>query len=238
MKKIIIVLFLLPLLIYGNNYKGIDVSRYQGKILWHKIDTTIKFVIIKATEGINHKDNMFDYNWNNVPKNKIYRGAYHFFRPNKSGIEQAKFFINTVKFQKGDIIPVIDIEKMCYKVTYVYKKRHKKIIKTKCVEVQNITAYHNLRDMVDYIFKVLHVKPILYTTTTHWKSYYEKNFENEHHHILWIADYRKTVTEPKIPLSWSEWTIWQYSPKCKVCGISKYVDINVSKKHPSNFLIK
>ncbi len=238
MKKIILLLmYLIPLLSIADNYKGIDVSKYQGKIIWNKIDTSIKFVIIKATEGLNHKDKMFDYNWANVNKDKMYRGAYHFFRPNKSGIEQAKYFLSVVNFKKGDIIPVIDVEKMCYRVTYVVKKKGKRYVKTKCVEVLNKVAYHNLRDMIDYIYKTLHVKPIIYTSTCHWKSYYEKHFINAHHHILWVADYRKNVKDPKIPICWPEWTIWQYSPKHKICGIPRYVDINISKKHPSNFLI-
>ena len=236
--KLIILLCLFTKFAYSVNYKGIDISHHQGKIKWNTIDTTIKFTIIKATEGTDFKDKCFDYNWKEIKNTHIYRGAYHYFRPNKSGIEQAKFFLKTVNFQKGDIIPVIDIEKMNYKITYVYKKRGKKTIRVKCIKVQNVIAYNNLRDMIDYIYKVLHVKPILYTSTSHWKSYYDKLFINEHHHILWIADYRKKVVNPNIPKSWTDWTIWQYSPKYKIKGLNKCVDINISKKHPQEFIIK
>lgn len=236
-KLIILTCFLINTL-YSANYKGIDISHHQGKIVWSKIDTNIKFTIIKATEGLDFKDKYFDYNWKEIKNTNIYRGAYHYFRPNKSGIEQAKFFLKTVGFKKGDIIPVIDIEKMNYKITYIYKKRGKKTIKLKRIKVQNLIAYQNLKDMIDYIYEVLHVKPILYTSTCHWKSYYDKFFENEHHHILWIADYRKNVINPNIPKCWNDWTIWQYSPKYKIKGLNKYVDINISKKHPNEFIIK
>lgn len=242
--KIIYLLTLLMLTtdISAKHYKGIDISHHQGTILWKKLDTSINFCIIKATEGVNWKDSKFNYNWIECGKTKIYRGAYHYFRPNKSGKEQAKFFLETVNFKKGDILPVIDIEKMTYSVYYttVKVKKHGKIYykKKRNIKVDNVTAYHNLRDMIEYIYTVLKVKPIIYTTTSHWNSYYKKYYTNTKHHYLWIADYRKKVTNPKIPTTWDKWHIWQYSPKAKICGIMKYVDVNITKHHPSTFLLK
>ena len=242
--KLLLLFCVLYTHIYPQRYIGIDISRYQGDIKFEKLDTNIKFVIIKATEGVNLKDKKFDYNWANVfnAKQKIYRGAYHFFRPNKSGIEQAKFFLSTVKFQKNDIIPVIDVEKMCYSVYYtrVKTKRGKKIYykNRRCVSVNSIMANHNLSDMVDYIHRHLKVKPIIYTTTSHWNSYYKKLFVDEHHHFLWVADYRKNVNNPIVPDCWETYHIHQYTPRGKFCGIPKRVDVNITKYHPSTFLIK
>lgn len=241
--KTILLFLILSNIAISANYKGIDISKYQGNVDFKRIDTSISFIIIKSTEGINLKDKKFDYNWNNVKntKQKVYRGAYHYFRPNKSGIEQAKFFLETVQFKKGDIVPVIDVEQIHYFVYYtkVKVKRGHKIYykKRRRIYINNQVAYHNLRDMVDYIYKHLKVKPIIYTTTSHWNSYYAKSFQNEHHHFLWIADYRKKVKDPKVPFGWN-WHIWQYSPKGRVCGIKNCVDINISKYHPSTFTIK
>ncbi len=54
-----------------------------------------------------------------APKeNKIMRGAYHYYRPNENSIEQANLFIKTVKLQKGDLPPVLDIEKLPEESTF------------------------------------------------------------------------------------------------------------------------
>lgn len=207
------------------------------------LDTSnyISFVVIKATEGVNLKDKKFDYNWLECGKTKLYRGAYHYFRPNKSGIEQAKFFLKTVQFKSGDIAPVIDVEQIHYSIYYTkvkVKKHHKVYYKSRRkIGVDKVMAYHNLRDMVDYLYKHTGTKPLIYTTTSHWNSYYAKLFENEHHHFLWVADYRKKVKNPITPKGW-DWSIWQHTPRGKIRGIKSYVDLNISKYHPSTFTIK
>lgn len=45
--------------IFSDDYNGIDVSKYQGKIDWKKVasDSKIQFVYIKATEGAGQVDN-------------------------------------------------------------------------------------------------------------------------------------------------------------------------------------
>ena len=59
----------------------------------------------------NHKDTKFDYNWKQAEKQNLLRGAYHYYRPNENSTEQANFFIKTVKLGKGDLPPILDIEK-------------------------------------------------------------------------------------------------------------------------------
>ncbi|MGY0040884.1 GH25 family lysozyme [Pedobacter sp. NJ-S-72] len=88
---------------------GIDVSYYQGKIDWNKVkamkedDVSIKFAFIKATEGVSSVDPYFQRNWREAPKAGIICGAYHYFIPKKSGLWQARFFLQTVKFEAGEI---------------------------------------------------------------------------------------------------------------------------------------
>jgi lysozyme len=95
---------------------GIDVSYYQGKIDWKKVkamkddEVKISFAFIKATEGLLRVDPYFQRNWREAPKAGIKVGAYHFFRPQKSGLWQANFFLQTVSFESGDLPPVVDIE--------------------------------------------------------------------------------------------------------------------------------
>lgn len=95
---------------------GIDVSYYQGKIDWQKVKAMredgvyVSFAFIKATEGLLNVDPYFQRNWREAPKAGIKVGAYHFFRPKRSGLWQANFFLQTVSIEKGDLPPVVDIE--------------------------------------------------------------------------------------------------------------------------------
>ena len=96
---------------------GIDVSEYQGKISWSYVDTIEKkyplhYVFIRATVGKDRTDRQFERNWLGAKENKMIRGAYHYYRPNENSLEQAELFIKTVKLEKGDLPPVLDIEKL------------------------------------------------------------------------------------------------------------------------------
>lgn len=63
-----------------NSVLGVDISHYQGNVDFEKMKQhDIKFVFIKATEGTNYKDEMFDTNMYNADKSKLIVGAYHFF---------------------------------------------------------------------------------------------------------------------------------------------------------------
>lgn len=192
---------------------GIDVSYYQGTIDWAKIDTTVSFVICKATEGITKIDPKFNYNWQNCP---LIKGAYHFFRPQYSGIDQAKLFLSVALVDSGNIMPVIDVE-----MTKSWKDDPKKGAK-------------NLTEMVEYIEKTIGITPIIYTSGHFWNLYVSPHYVDKCH-IIWVADYRK-IEEPKSPEN-TDWTIWQYSDKGTVSGIDGYVDKNICKNIES-ILIK
>ncbi|MBL0015595.1 MAG: hypothetical protein IPP17_03940 [Bacteroidetes bacterium] len=91
--------------------RGIDVSRYQGKIEWAKVKQAgIRFAFIKATEGTDYVDPYFAVNWDEAKDKGIARGAYHFFRPAQDGKAQAEHFLKQVKWTKGDLPPVLDLE--------------------------------------------------------------------------------------------------------------------------------
>src|SRR5690606_7284779 len=83
------------------NSHGIDVSYYQCKIDWQKVramkedGVQVSFAIIKATEGLASVDPYFQRNWREAAKAGIVCGAYHFFRPSKSGTQQARLFLQT-----------------------------------------------------------------------------------------------------------------------------------------------
>ena len=82
----------------GYEVHGIDVSRYQGEVDWEKVlAQDIDFIFMKATEGETIVDVQFQTNWQKLSELKARKGAYHFFRPTVSSIEQAKHFTKVVK---------------------------------------------------------------------------------------------------------------------------------------------
>lgn len=95
---------------------GIDISHYQGSIDWVQLTTNkttkfpIHFVFMKATEGGDHADDTFPFNFDQAHRYGFIRGAYHFFSPKTDPLKQADFFIRTVQLIPGDLPPVLDVE--------------------------------------------------------------------------------------------------------------------------------
>ena len=188
-------------------YTGIDISHYQGDIKWSEIDSTLDFIIVKASEGESLVDCKFEKNWNSI---KCLKGAYHFFRPQYSGEKQANLFLNVVNFKPGDIKPIIDVE---------YSRYWK--------DTLNIKKYiDNLVCFISVIKERTGVMPIIYTNPLFWSKYIENHYHFDH--ILWVADWRDRE-EPEIPSKFNDWTLWQYSDKGTVKGIKGPVDLNYCK---------
>lgn len=184
---------------------GIDVSYYQGKINWQKVksmkedDVRIHFAFIKATEGVLLVDPYFQRNWREAPKVGIICGAYHFFRPKRDGKTQAKFFLQVVHIEKGDLPPVVDIETLD--------------------GVSPLKMRAELSDFLNFVEMKTKVRPIIYTGLKFYEDYLADNFDE---YPLWIAHYY----QPKLRLDKSKWKFWQHSDKAKITGIGHIVDFN------------
>ncbi|WP_316800684.1 glycoside hydrolase family 25 protein [Pedobacter frigidisoli] len=184
---------------------GIDVSYYQGKINWPLVkemkedEVKISFAFIKATEGLLQVDPYFQRNWREAPKAGIVCGAYHFFRPKKSGKAQAKFFLQVVHIEKGDLPPVVDIETLD--------------------GVSPLRMRLELSDFLTYVEMKTKVRPIIYTGLKFYEDYLEDKLDE---YPLWIAHYY----QPKLRLAEGKWKFWQHSDKAKINGIGHVVDFN------------
>lgn len=189
------------------NYKvhGIDVSHHQGDIQWNKVKATdkqeypIRFVFMKATEGGDHKDHRFADNFRQAREVGLVRGAYHFYNPNTDPIRQADFFISQVKLEKGDLAPVLDIER---------KPRNKAQLQTDLVKFLNRLEQH------------YGVKPIIYTSYKYKLSYLSTPELSAY--PLWIAHYYVDTLRYEGP-----WQFWQHTDYGTVPGIEENVDLNV-----------
>jgi len=65
---------------------------------------------VKATQGATYVDPQFEENWVTSKDYGFIRGAYHFYQPGEDPKAKAEHFLSVVKLEKGDIIPVLDIE--------------------------------------------------------------------------------------------------------------------------------
>ncbi|MDI5950666.1 glycoside hydrolase family 25 protein [Flavobacterium yafengii] len=184
---------------------GLDVSEYQGKIRWTYVDTLenkypLYFVFIRATVGKDRKDRQFNRNWLGAKENKMIRGAYHYYRPNENSLEQAELFIKTVRLQKGDLPPVLDIEKL-----------------PKNQSIENLKL--GLKRWLNAVESHYGVKPIIYTGERYYDDFLKEEFSD---YLFWIANYnfyREEIAE--------DWLFWQFTEKASVPGIKGNVDINI-----------
>ena len=87
--------YILPHSVSVDRYRypvaGIDVSKHNGDIDFGKVrDDDYQFVFIKASEGKTYRDEAFDRNYRGAREAGLKVGAYHFFRKNRTGSEQAE----------------------------------------------------------------------------------------------------------------------------------------------------
>jgi len=156
----------------GYEIHGIDVSKYQNNINWKEVKNMeekgikIGFVFIKATEGTSIVDAQFRRNWIEADEQNIPKGAYHFFVSNRNAKKQADNFIQIVNLKKGDMPPVLDVEKS----HGVSVADMQKGVKTWLNAVEN---YYG-------------VKPVIYTNIDFYERYFADGFED---YPLWIAHY-------------------------------------------------
>lgn len=193
--------------------RGVDVSYYQGNVDWEAlVSQNIDFAFMKATEGIDHIDSQFAQNWESAQSAALYVGAYHFFRFEDSGKEQAENFIRNVPVTENTLPPVIDVE--------LYES----------LEEQPDTAetQANLQDMLDLLEEHYGVKPILYAAPNTFRAYVG-DFLGDY--PIWISNY---YYEP-----YFDWTFWQYTDSGELAGYDGYqqhIDLNVYKGSYAEFL--
>ncbi len=184
---------------------GIDVSEFQEKIKWNLVKTVeeeypIQYVFIRATAGYDRLDRQFKRNWIAAKEQKLIRGAYHYYRPNENSIQQADFFIKNVHLEKGDLPPVLDIEKLP---------------KTQSIDSLKV-GLHRWLNRVEAHYKV---RPIIYSGESYYDDFLKEEFSE---YLFWIANYNfyREKIDPN-------WLFWQFTEKAAVNGIVRTVDVNI-----------
>ena len=195
---------------------GFDVSEYQSTINWeetYSIDESfeLSFVFIRATAGINKLDRRFKDNWKGAEDRQLIRGAYHYYRPNENSIAQADNFIKNVQLKKGDLPPVLDIEKLP---------------KTQSIDSLKV----GLRRWLKRVEAHYKVKPIIYSGESYYTDFLKKEFKE---YPLWIANYNFWRNDLE-----KDWLFWQFTEKAKIAGIPGMVDVNIFNGDKNKLLLK
>ncbi|TCU22947.1 lysozyme [Rhizobium azibense] len=188
--------------------QGIDVSHHQGDIDWKRLaaQPNVRFAIMKATEGGDHKDTRFARNWQAAKQAGIVRGAYHFFTFCRPGREQAQNLLATVPKEQGTLPIAIDLEFVgnCDKVP----------------TVEQLSA--EVKAFVAEMKSTYPGKPIFYVTQEFFDTYLKGNEFRFPDHYLWLRSLFKEPEQQKC----GRWSIWQFADNGKVDGIDGPVDLN------------
>lgn len=184
---------------------GFDVSEYQSTIDWEqtyhiKESFELSFVFIRSSAGKDKIDSKFKENWKGAKDRQLIRGAYHYYRPNENSVEQAENFIKNVKLEKGDLPPVLDIEKL-----------------PKSQSIKKLKV--GLRRWLVKIEKYYKVKPIIYSGERYYTDFLKEEFSE---YPLWIANYNFWRNDLE-----SDWQFWQFTEKAQIKGVKGTVDINI-----------
>ncbi|MBM7835978.1 GH25 family lysozyme [Clostridium sardiniense] len=91
--------------------KGIDISMHNGTVDFSKVKQDgIDVVIIKATEGVQYIDTLFEQHYKGANTASLNIGFYHFMSEKTSPTQQAIDFWNAIKDKKFNVLPCLDIE--------------------------------------------------------------------------------------------------------------------------------
>ena len=193
---------------------GIDISHHQGNIDWNRVAQSsetngfpMRFVMMKATEGSSFTDSSYKDNIREARKAGFVCGTYHFYDPGTSPERQAEHFIRTASIIKGDMAPVVDVERAGRSSGDLQRELQ--------VFLKALEAHYG-------------VKPIIYASAK-FRRRHLKNAAFDAY-PFWVAHYY--VVRPDTP---KPWVMWQFTDHAKVDGIGEYTDFNVFRGTEEEF---
>jgi len=179
---------------------GIDLSHYQGEVFWETVGTNTKmaYVYLKATEGGDRIDSYFERNIELAHRYGLKVGSYHFFRPKTDLVRQLENFKTQCLPGEQDLIPMIDVETTG--------------------NLSDEEFCDSLLKFLELVEDAYHQRPLVYT----FRNFYNK-------HLLGMIDgYQLMVAmytdEEPVLADDRDFTLWQYTGKGRIVGVSGYVD--------------
>lgn len=196
------------------SFAGIDVSKFQGNIDWNRVKAAgIDFVIIRVgyrgyTYGTITEDPYFETNIKGALAAGIDVGVYFFSQAitEQEAKQEAQWTLQKIAPYKITYPVVIDTEYVSGgRANSMSATQRTSVVNAFCAEVKN-AGY----------------TPMIYAS----KSWLENNLNMSYlnQYDVWLARYASA------PEYTGPFTIWQYTSKGYVDGISGYVDRNIGYK--------
>lgn len=180
--------------------RGIDISAHNG---YANLDAVAAegydFVWIKASEGKGFRDPNFALNYDKARKAGLKTGAYHFFRFDRDGIQQARNLLNVIGKRDLELGIAIDVEEYGNPAG---------------IPLDSIK--NRLQVMVEYLNMKGH-RVTFYSNRKGWEDILRDEYEG---FPLWVCSFTDNSTA-------DDWTFWQFNHHGKVSGVRGDVDINV-----------
>jgi len=195
---------------------GLDVSYWQAEVDWPAVRSAgVKFVFIKATEGVGYTDSTFADNWEGAKASGILRGAYCFFHPNQDARQQADRFVRTIRDREddGELPCSIDLE-----VTD---------------GVSNRKIIVGVKTWLDEVEQLLGRRPMIYSGVSFLETSLTEQGEPPEWaqgFDLWLGWFPRKYVQgmtPLMPRGWHKWKFWQYSGEGRISGIQPQVDLDI-----------
>lgn len=194
--------------------EGIDVSHWQGTIVWPAVKAAGKeFAFMKASQGTTFVDSTYQTNRVNARAAGIRIGAYHFADPDATpgdAVAEADHFLDAAQPSSGELLPVLDLEQ------------------AGGLAVPDLQAW--VKAYMGRIYQRTGLRSVIYVSPAFWAKYMGDTnwFALNGYKVLWIAHWT-TAPSPWVPgQTWggNNWTFWQYTSSGSVPGISGRVDLD------------
>lgn len=197
----------------ATNYKGIDVSKWQGAIDWQKVKAAgVQFAMLRAGYGryAAQKDPYFETNYKNAKAAGVKVGAYwySYAKTTEQAKQEARVFLDVIGAKSFDYPLALDVEENA--TAALGKQVVSEIIRAFCEVIEAAGHY-----------------VMVYANKSWFEAYIDDDCKKKYD--TWLAEWRDDK-----PTYGGNIGIWQYTSKGEINGISGDVDMNVSyKDYPS-----
>lgn len=179
--------------------RGLDLSHWNGRVLYDHLDS-LDFVFLKVTEGNDRVDDTFGQHYQAFRSKEIPVGAYHFFRFEVDGREQAQHFLRQLDGKRLQLPLVIDVEQHGNRPVPQEKVKNR------------------LRAFMKELKKYIDHQPIIYTNGDGYRDFIADDFEQ---HTLWLSS--TNTWRPAM----MDCTFWQFNIDADLMAITHRADLNV-----------
>jgi len=219
---------------------GTDVSHYDGVIDWSKArQQEIRFVYVKATQGVQSTDNTFPRNWADLAKvwdndkTRVYRGAYHFLSAQGDAKAQAQHFLLTLgSVLSTDLPPSVDVEWDAPPGSTDLDAADR----WRSLSPSEIVV--KVQSWLEVVEKATGRLPVIYTQPGWWQNRVGMTDKLAKYQI-WVADYTTKSQLSEVPRKVPGYitNVWQFSEHGRAeIGFPTKIDVSIFRGSQQEFL--